>query len=69
MSILDANGLTIDSLEEIITALEDGYKVIYGNDINVASNTPDGQQINISAQNIFDLLCCFVFLVYSIKAY
>lgn len=56
MSILDANGLTIDSLEEIITALEDGYKVIYGNDINVASNTPDGQQINISAQNIFDLL-------------
>ena len=56
MSTLNANGLTIDTLNEIITILEDGYKVIYGNDIIVDSNTPDGQQINIYAQSMRDLL-------------
>jgi uncharacterized phage protein gp47/JayE len=56
MSTIDATGLTIDTLNEIITKLEDGYKVIYGNDINVASNTPDGQQINLFAQAIRDVL-------------
>jgi uncharacterized phage protein gp47/JayE len=56
MSTLDANGLTIDTLNEIITSLEDGYKVIYGNDITVDSNTPDGQLINLYAQSMRDLL-------------
>ena len=56
MSTLDANGLTIDTLEEIITALEDGYRTIYGNDIIVSSDSPDGQLINIYAQSVRDLL-------------
>lgn len=56
MSTLDANGLTIDTLPEIITALEDGYKLIYGDDIVVDSNSPDGQLINIYAQSLRDLL-------------
>ena len=56
MSILDANGLTIDTLNETITGLENGYKVIYGNDIILDSNTPDGQQINIYAQSVRDIL-------------
>jgi len=56
MSILDANGLTIDTIQEIITQLEDGYKLIYGNDIIIDSNTPDGQLINLYAQSVRDLL-------------
>jgi uncharacterized phage protein gp47/JayE len=56
MSNLDANGLTIDTLDEIITKLEDGYKAIYGNDIIIDSNSPDGQLINIYAQANRDLL-------------
>jgi uncharacterized phage protein gp47/JayE len=56
MSFIDQNGLTIDSLQEIITFLEDGYREIYGNDIILDSNTPDGQLINIQAQFYRDLL-------------
>ena len=56
MSTLDANGLTIDTIQEIITQLEDGYKLIYGNDIILDSNTPDGQLINLYAQSVRDLL-------------
>ena len=56
MSTLDATGLTIDTIQEIITQLEDGYKLIYGNDIIIDSNTPDGQLINLYAQSVRDLL-------------
>lgn len=56
MSTLDGNGLTIDTLNEIITALEDGYKEIYGNDIIVDSNSPDGQLINLYSQSVRDIL-------------
>jgi uncharacterized phage protein gp47/JayE len=56
MSTLDGTGLTIDTLNEIIATLEAGYKEIYGNDIIVDSNSPDGQLINIYAQSIRDLL-------------
>ena len=56
MSFLDSNGLTIDTLNEIITKLEDGYKIIYGNDIILDSNTSDGQQINLYAQGVRDIL-------------
>ena len=56
MSRFDESGLTIDTLQEIITALEDGYKLIYGNDIVVGSNSVDGQQINIYAQSKRDSL-------------
>lgn len=56
MSTLDSTGLTIDTLNEIIATLEDGYREIYGNDINVDSNSPDGQLINLYAQANRDLL-------------
>lgn len=56
MSTLDENGLTIDTLQQIITALEDGYKLIYGNDIVIDSDSPDGQLINLYAQSVRDVL-------------
>jgi len=55
MATFDATGLTIDTLNEIIALLEAGYKDIYGVDINLESNSPDGQLINIYAQANRDL--------------
>ena len=55
-STLDQTGLTIESLNDIIADLVAGYQSIYGADINVNSNSPDGQLINIYAQSISDLL-------------
>lgn len=55
MATFDATGLTIDTLNEIVTLLENGYKEIYGVDINLDSNSPDGQLINLYAQANRDL--------------
>ena len=53
--ILDATGLTLKSLTEIVDELEAGMVAIYGSDINVAPDTPDGQMINIFSQAAIDL--------------
>lgn len=61
-NILDANGLQVSSLSEIVgvpggsTGLIPALEAIYGTDINVGPNTPDGNQINIFAQTIVDML-------------
>lgn len=55
-NILDANGLQVKTVDEINTSLIAAYKAIYGSDINVNSNSPDGQLIGILAQNIRDVL-------------
>jgi len=54
-SVLDANGLTIETLPEIVTDLTTQLQAIYPF-ANVASNSPDGQMINIFAQADFDQL-------------
>jgi uncharacterized phage protein gp47/JayE len=48
-------GLTVDSVNTIIANLTLAMQNIYGTDINVDSNSPDGQLINIFAQTIADL--------------
>lgn len=53
-STINASGLTIETKSEIVTDLTTGYQTIYGADINVQSNSPDGQLINIQAQAITD---------------
>lgn len=55
-STLDQNGLAIESLSQIIADLVADFQAIYGADINVDSNSPDGQLINILAQSIEDML-------------
>lgn len=52
---LNENGLQVKSLNEIIADLETGFKEIYGEDINLASNSPDGQLINLFAQASIDI--------------
>lgn len=59
---LTASGLTIQTLNEIIAELLDGtadfpgLRAIYGDDINVDPNSPDGQWINVIAQAKLDML-------------
>lgn len=47
---LSATGLVVASTDEISTDLTTAYQVIYGDDINTAPESPDGQQIAIYAQ-------------------
>lgn len=55
-SIIDQTGLTIESKLQIVADLVADMQAIYGADINVDSNSPDGQLINIFAQAIEDML-------------
>lgn len=55
---IDSTGLNLESLTDIITQLEDGFKAIYGTNINIDANSPDGQMINLFAQAKVDLLEC-----------
>ena len=43
MSTIDSNGISIDSLDTVYTALQTVYKNIYGEDINLDQDTTDGQ--------------------------
>jgi uncharacterized phage protein gp47/JayE len=52
---LDSNGLTIQSLTDIIDDFTAKMQAIYGSDINVDSDSPDGQMINIVAQMAIDI--------------
>lgn len=55
-NLLDVSGLQIKTLDEIVEDLKIQYRLIYGNDIVLDSNTPDGQLINVFAQQILDNL-------------
>ena len=54
-NVLDANGLQVVTQNEIVENLTSDFQDIYGEDINVDSNSPDGQVINIFAQMMEDL--------------
>lgn len=56
ISSIDQTGLIIEPKAEIIEDLVGAYQTIYGVDINIDSNSPDGQLINIQAQAITDFL-------------
>jgi len=51
----DSAGLVIKSLNDLITDLGNEMKLIYGSDINLESDSPDGQLINIYCQMAIDL--------------
>lgn len=55
-STIDSTGLNIETFPEIVADLVASFENIYGPDINVDSNSPDGQLINIVAQGDSDLL-------------
>ena len=43
-------GVKVPTLDEIIEAESDGYKSIYGQDIVITPNSPDGQRIGLESQ-------------------
>ena len=53
--ILDRDGLQVQTLAEIRAQLEAAYRAIYGADINLEQNSPDGQLLNIFAQAGVDI--------------
>ncbi len=53
---LDADGLVVNTTTEITDSLTAAFQEIYGADINVGANSPDGQLIGILAQAIQDNL-------------
>ena len=52
---LDENGLQLKSYDVILSEMQDEMKSIYGDDINVESNSPDGQMLGIYAQAATDM--------------
>ena len=56
VNALTSQGLSIEAQTDIITDLNNGFISIYGSDINLESNTPDGQMINIFAAAVEDQL-------------
>ncbi len=61
-NLLDANGLQLNTVADVVDMLLNGtptypgYYQIYGPNINVGPNSPDGQTINLFAQIITDAL-------------
>ncbi|MBQ2319155.1 MAG: hypothetical protein IIW86_01705 [Clostridia bacterium] len=53
---INENGIVTDSVTTTVANLTQAFKDIYGEDISVAQNTPDGQLINIAAQAKTDTL-------------
>ncbi len=52
---LTDNGVIVQTYEEIFNELANGYKSIYGNDIKIDPDTPDGQRIGIAARRELDM--------------
>jgi uncharacterized phage protein gp47/JayE len=48
------DGIEIQTLQEIFDELAAGYRVIYGNDINLDQDSPDGQRVGIEAKARLD---------------
>ena len=51
----DATGLTVQTYQEIYDELVAGYQAIYGADINLDPDSPDGQRVGIEAKARLDL--------------
>lgn len=52
---IDANGITIQSFDEVFSELVTGYQGIYGADINLDQESPDGQRVAIEAKSRADM--------------
>lgn len=52
---LSATGLVVKTYDELVAQYTASFQAIYGNDINLSSDTPDGQMMNIWIQEIMDM--------------
>lgn len=54
-AVLNDNGLTLVSRDEMIESMQENYKSIYGTDINLNSGSPDQTFIQNQVQNLIDI--------------
>ncbi|WP_281773697.1 baseplate J/gp47 family protein [Haemophilus parahaemolyticus] len=54
MATLTETGIVIESFDAILSKLEQGFRAIYGQNINLDADTPDGQMIGLLAQMRMD---------------
>lgn len=54
-NLLDSTGLQTATRDELVTQFTQAMQNIYGSDINLDSDTPDGQMMNIFIQSVLDL--------------
>ena len=59
-NIIDDTGIKTETYAETIAALESAFKAIYGSDINLDSNSPDGNLLNILGLSKQDVLALIV---------
>lgn len=52
---ITAQGISIPSFEDVLASLQASYRAIYGQDVDLAADTQDGQWIAVQAQAIYDL--------------
>jgi hypothetical protein len=52
---IDSSGIQIQDFEEIFEELVEGYKDIYGQDVNLSQESPDGQRVGIEAKGRHDM--------------
>jgi len=55
-NLIDASGLQTKTREELVLEFTEKYKDIYGEDINLDQDSPDGQMMMIYIQSILDVL-------------
>lgn len=53
-NLIDSTGIQTKSYSELVSYFTSQYQSIYGADINLSSNSPDGQMMNIFIQAIMD---------------
>lgn len=54
-NVINADGLEVKTREELISEFTTAMEAIYGSDIDLSSNAPDGQMMNIYLQAVLDL--------------
>ena len=55
-NIINTDGIQVKTATELITEISTDLRTVYGNEINIDQNTPDGQNINIFSQACVDTL-------------
>lgn len=68
MQITD-NRIIIDKLEDIKLRLDVGFKKIYGQDINLNPDTPDGQMIGLFSEALHEVNQVLVYVVQMLDPY
>ena len=54
-NLLDSNGITTKTRDELVQYFTAQYQSIYGQNIDLSASSPDGQMMNIFVQAILDI--------------